>query len=88
MLYFLVMFLWHNPLELKERGLRASSGGFEAAVREGPVEIAPHILAITSAINRIYDNSVDIVDLVKPQTSIRIVFNWALLRKNGEKLDY
>ncbi len=68
--------------------MRASSGGFEAAVREGPVEIAPHILAITSAINRIYDNSVDIVDLVMPQTSIRIVFNWALLRKNGEKLDY
>jgi len=39
----------------------------ETAVRDEPVEISPHILAIASAINRIYDNSLDIADLVMPK---------------------
>jgi len=39
----------------------------ETAVRDQPAEIGPHILAIASSINRIYDNSLDIADLVMPK---------------------
>ena len=39
----------------------------ETDVRDQPAEVAPHILAVASSINRIYDNSLDIADLVMPK---------------------
>jgi phosphate uptake regulator len=39
----------------------------ETVVRDQPAEIGPHILAIASSISRIYDNSLDIADLVMPK---------------------
>jgi len=39
----------------------------EKVVRDQPVEVGPHLLAVVSSINRIYDNSVDIADLVMPK---------------------
>ena len=39
----------------------------ETAVRDQPAEVGPHILAVASSINRIYDNSLDIADLVMPK---------------------
>jgi phosphate uptake regulator len=39
----------------------------ETAVRDQPAEVSPHILAVASSINRIYDNSLDIADLVMPK---------------------
>ena len=39
----------------------------ETAVRDQPAEVGPHILAVASSINRIYDNSLDIADLVMPE---------------------
>ncbi|MBE0511752.1 hypothetical protein IBX38_01740 [Candidatus Bathyarchaeota archaeon] len=39
----------------------------ETAVRDQPTEVGPHILAVASSINRIYDNSLDIADLVMPK---------------------
>ena len=39
----------------------------EIAVRDQPAEVGPHILAVASSINRIYDNSLDIADLVMPK---------------------
>jgi phosphate uptake regulator len=39
----------------------------ETVVRDQPAEVGPHILAVASSINRIYDNSLDIADLVMPK---------------------
>jgi len=39
----------------------------ETDVRDQLAEVAPHILAVASSINRIYDNSLDIADLVMPK---------------------
>jgi len=39
----------------------------ETIARAQTVEIAPYILAVASAISRIYDNSLDIADLVMPR---------------------
>jgi phosphate uptake regulator len=39
----------------------------ETGVRDQPAEVGPHILAVASSINRIYDNSLDIADLVMPK---------------------
>jgi len=39
----------------------------ETAVRDQPAEVGPHVLAVASSINRIYDNSLDIADLVMPK---------------------
>ena len=39
----------------------------ETAIRDQPAEVGPHILAVASSINRIYDNSLDIADLVMPK---------------------
>jgi len=39
----------------------------ETFARTQPVELAPHILAVASSISRIYDNSLDIADLVMPR---------------------
>ena len=39
----------------------------ETAVRDQPAEVGPHILAVASSINRIYENSLDIADLVMPK---------------------
>jgi phosphate uptake regulator len=39
----------------------------ETVVRDQPAEIGPHILAVASSISRIYDNSLDIADLVMPK---------------------
>ena len=39
----------------------------ETAARDQPAEIGPHILAVASSISRIYDNSLDIADLVMPK---------------------
>jgi len=39
----------------------------ETVARDQPAEIGPHILAVASSINRIYDNSLDIADLVMPK---------------------
>jgi len=39
----------------------------ETAVRDQPADVGPHILAVASSINRIYDNSLDIADLVMPK---------------------
>jgi len=39
----------------------------ETVVRDQPAEISPHILAVASSISRIYDNSLDIADLVMPK---------------------
>lgn len=41
--------------------------GIETAVRDQPAEVGPCILAVASSINRIYDNSLDIADLVMPK---------------------
>ncbi len=39
----------------------------EVAARSQPMEIAPHILVVASSVSRIYDNSLDIADLVMPR---------------------
>jgi len=39
----------------------------ETAVRDQSAEVGPHIFAVASSINRIYDNSLDIADLVMPK---------------------
>lgn len=39
----------------------------EVAAQPQPVEVVPHVLAVASAISRIYDNSLDIADLVMPR---------------------
>ena len=39
----------------------------ETVARDQPAEIGPHILAVASSISRIYDNSLDIADLVMPK---------------------
>jgi phosphate uptake regulator len=39
----------------------------ETSARTQPVEVAPHILAVASSISRIYNNSLDIADLVMPR---------------------
>ncbi len=39
----------------------------ETVARNQPAEIGPHILAVASSISRIYDNSLDIADLVMPK---------------------
>jgi phosphate uptake regulator len=39
----------------------------ETAVRDLPAEMGRHLLAVASSISRIYDNSVDIADLVMPK---------------------
>jgi phosphate uptake regulator len=47
--------------------VEAMSHEIEKVVRDQPVEVGPHLLAVVSSINRIYDNSVDIADLVMPK---------------------
>jgi len=39
----------------------------ETTCLDQPAEFGPHILAVASLINRIYDNSLDIADLVMPK---------------------
>ena len=39
----------------------------ESAIRDLPSEVGRHLLAVASSIRRIYDNSVDIADLVMPK---------------------
>ncbi len=39
----------------------------ESAIRDLPAEVGRHLLAVASSISRIYDNSVDIADLVMPK---------------------
>jgi phosphate uptake regulator len=39
----------------------------ETAIRDLPAEMGRHLLAVASSISRIYDNSVDIADLVMPK---------------------
>ncbi len=39
----------------------------ETVIHDQPVEVAPRLLAAVSSIGRIYDNSVDIADLVMPR---------------------
>jgi len=45
----------------------ATFNEIETSVRDQPAEIGPQILAVASSINRIYDNSLDIADLVMPE---------------------
>jgi len=42
-------------------------GEVEAEVGGLSVDVATHVLAVASLMNRIYDNSVDIADLVMPK---------------------
>jgi phosphate uptake regulator len=39
----------------------------EKTARTQPLEVVPHILDIASSMNRIYDHSIDIADLVMPK---------------------
>ncbi len=39
----------------------------ESAIRDLPAEVGRHLLAVASSISRIYDNSLDIADLVMPK---------------------
>jgi phosphate uptake regulator len=39
----------------------------ETAIRDLPAEVGRHLLAVASSIRRIYDNSLDIADLVMPK---------------------
>ncbi len=41
----------------------------ESAIRDLPAEMGRHLLAVASSISRIYDNSLDIADLVMPKIS-------------------
>jgi phosphate uptake regulator len=41
----------------------------EAIASAQPIDVAPHSLAVASLIGRIYENSVDITDLVMPKTA-------------------
>jgi len=41
----------------------------ESVASGQPVDIAPHCLTVASLISRIYENSVDIADLVMPRTA-------------------
>jgi len=41
----------------------------ESVASAQPVDVAPHVLAVASLISRIYENSVDIADLVMPRTA-------------------
>jgi len=41
----------------------------ESVASAQPIDVAPHVLAVASLISRIYENSVDIADLVMPRTA-------------------
>jgi phosphate uptake regulator len=47
--------------------VKALFNRIETAVRDLPAEMGRHLLAVASSISRIYDNSVDIADLVMPK---------------------
>jgi phosphate uptake regulator len=53
----------------KRQALAEGCDQVEALLRSKPFEQAPHVLAAASSMNRIFDYSVDIADLVMPKLS-------------------
>jgi phosphate uptake regulator len=51
----------------EKENVKAFFQEIESAVRDLPVEVGRHILAVASTLSRIYDNSLDIADLVMPK---------------------
>jgi len=56
-----------EAVRAKREALMALFNDIETIARTQPMQTSPHILAVTSSINRIYDHSVDIADLVMPR---------------------
>jgi uncharacterized protein with PhoU and TrkA domain len=56
-----------EAVRLEEEKVATMFREIETAIRGQPAEVGPHILAVASSMNRIYDNSLDIADLVMPK---------------------
>ncbi|MCW4001984.1 MAG: hypothetical protein NWE97_02190 [Candidatus Bathyarchaeota archaeon] len=56
-----------EAVRLEEEKVATMFREIEKAIRGQPAEVGPHMLAVASYMNRIYDNSLDIADLVMPK---------------------
>jgi len=56
-----------ESVRAKHETVTATFHEIETIAHTQPIELAPHVLAAASSMNRIYDHSVDIADLVMPK---------------------